>query len=65
MSFLAICLSSTFLLVGNVAVKSRLAVIQLMSCLQTVQMKMFRNNILVLHIVSSSAIRLLFFFPLR
>lgn len=52
MSYLAICLSPTFLLVVNVAVKSCLAVIQLMSCLQTVQMKMFHNSILVLHILS-------------
>lgn len=52
MSFLAICLSPTFLLAGNVAVKSCLAVIQLMSCLQTVQMKMFHNSTLVLHILS-------------
>lgn len=52
MSFLAICLSPTLLLVVNVAVKSCLAVIQLMSCLQTVQMKMFHNSILILHILS-------------
>lgn len=49
MSFLAICLPSTFLLVGNVAVKSCLAVPQFMSCLQTVQMKAFHNSILILH----------------
>lgn len=47
MSFLAICLSSTFLLVGKVAVKSCLAVTQPVSCLQTVKMKMFHNSIVV------------------
>lgn len=52
MSFLAICLSPTFLLVGNVAVKSRLAVIQLLTCLQTVQMKMFHNSIVIRRILS-------------
>lgn len=49
MSFLAICLPSAFLLVGNVAVKSCLAVPQFMPCLQTVQMKAFHNSILILH----------------
>lgn len=52
MSFLAICLPPSFLLVVNEAVKRRLAVIRLVSCLQTVQMKMFHNSIVILHILS-------------
>lgn len=64
MSFLAICLSPAFLLVGNVAVKSCLAVIQLMSCLQTVQMKMFHSSFLIFaHIVSWSVIHVQIFLP--
>ena len=63
MSFLAICLSSTFLLVGKVAVKSCLAVTQPVSCLQTVKMKMFHNSIVVLRIFhGQSVIHLRIFF---
>lgn len=65
MSFLAICLSPTFLLVGNVAVKSRLAVTQPLTCLQTVQMKMFHNTIVIRRILSLSLLFTCRLFPFQ
>lgn len=44
--------SSTFLLVGNVDAKRSLALTQHMPCLQTVQMEIFHNSILILCILS-------------
>ena len=52
MSFLAICLPLLFCLVGNVVVKSCQAVTQLMLCLQSVQMGIFNNIILISCILS-------------